>query len=235
MQAEESHRFAPLDSPPPLAAGEVHVWLLGCADARPAEVAAASRNALGCLLAGYAGVERAPELARGEHGKPFAPEWPDLHFNLSHSGRHVLLAFARGQPLGVDIESRNRRVSHVAIAQRFFAPDEAQAIAALAADRRGDAFRHLWTRKEAVLKALGVGLSFGLDRVEFEVRSDGAVGALRQLRDVAGRLDDWIVQRLAPTPELVGALAWRGPPRQLRTFEMTGAAARRSAADVRLE
>jgi 4'-phosphopantetheinyl transferase len=235
MPIDESNRFTPQDVTPPLVAGEVHVWLLACAGARPAAVAGAARDALHRLLADYAGVDRVPGIARGEHGKPFAPEWPDLHFNLSHSGRHVLLAFARDQPLGIDIERRDRRVSHIAIAQRFFTPDEAQAIADLAADRRADAFRHLWTYKEAVLKALGAGLSFGLDRVEFEVRGDGAVGALRRLHDVAGQPADWIVQRLAPAPELVGALAWCGPPRRLRTFEMAAALTRRSPAHVRLE
>jgi 4'-phosphopantetheinyl transferase len=235
MPPDESSRFVPRDTPPPLAAGEVHVWLLVCAGTRPTEVATAARGALEHLLAHYAGVERAPVVARGEHGKPFAPEWPDLHFNLSHSGRHALLAFARDQPLGVDIEARDRRVSHVEIARRFFAPDEAQAIAGLAPERRADAFRHLWTYKEAVLKALGTGLNFGLDKVEFEVDGDGAVGALRHLREVTGRPTDWTVQPLAPAPELVGALAWRGPSRLLRTFELTGALTRRLPAQVRLE
>ena len=235
MPPEESIRFVPRDTPPPLAAGEVHAWLLACAGTQPTEVATAARGALGHLLAHYAGVDRAPVVARGEHGKPFAPEWPDLHFNLSHSGRHVLLAFARDQPLGVDIEGRERRVSHVEIARRFFAPDEARAIAALAPVRRAETFRHLWTCKEAVLKALGAGLSFGLDKVEFEVGDDGAVGALRHLRDVTGRPTDWTVQPLAPAPELVGALAWCGPPLRVRTFELTTAPTRRLPAQVRLE
>jgi 4'-phosphopantetheinyl transferase len=225
--------FEPRDAPPPLDGDEVHVWLLGCADVRPAAVATATRCALDRLFEAYAGLDQPPAIERGEHGKPYAPAWPDLQFNLSHSGRHVLLAFAHRQPLGVDIERRERRVSHLEIAQRFFAPREAAALMSLAPERRADVFQHLWTNKEAVLKALGAGLNFGLSEVEFEIDGNGEVGALRRLRPAAGQPEDWNLLRLHPSPDLVGALAWRGPPRRLRTFEMSGELARRSLAPDR--
>src|SRR5690606_20872658 len=141
-----------------------------------------------------------------------------LHFNLSHAGSDVLLAFAQRDPVGVDLERIDRRVAIDAIAHRHFAAAEAMALAALAPVRRREAFLDLWTRKEAVLKAVGAGLSYGLQRVEFEVDPEGGVGGLRgPLADAPG---EWQLHRLAPAGGLVGALAWRGSPRHVRGFAL---------------
>lgn len=78
-----------------------------------------------------------------------------LDFNLSHSGRLALLAVARAAPLGVDVEEWRSVPDAVALAGRLFTRGER---AALAADPR-DAFLTCWTRKEAVLKSTGLGLS----------------------------------------------------------------------------
>lgn len=204
----------------PALGDEVHVWHLADAGTRAAEVADSSRRALEALLCAYAGLACAPPIERGAQGKPFAPTLPDLHFNLSHAGTDVLLAFARVEPLGVDLERIDRRVALEAIAERHFASAEAAALAGLAPARRREAFLDLWTRKEAVLKAVGAGLSYGLQRVEFKVDADGAVGALcgPLARDEAPL--EWQLHRLAPAPGLVGALAWRGPPRRVRGFAL---------------
>lgn len=211
-------RFSPHDGDAPALGDEVHVWHLAGAGTRPAEVAAAARAALDALLCTYAGLACAPAIERGEQGKPFAPGLPDLHFNLSHAGSDVLLAFARTEPVGVDLEHAGRRVAVDAIAARHFAPAEAAALARLAPESRRDAFLHLWTRKEAVLKAIGAGLSYGLQRVEFELDGEGRVGALVRPPAPARAPREWQLHRLEPAPGLVGALAWRGVPRQVRGF-----------------
>ncbi|HEY6546150.1 MAG TPA: 4'-phosphopantetheinyl transferase superfamily protein [Dokdonella sp.] len=198
----------------PALGDEVHVWHLGHAGTRPSEVAVHARAALDGLLCMYADLACAPAIERGAQGKPFAPALGDLEFNLSHAGADVLLAFARGQPVGVDLERVDRRVALDAIAARHFAPSEARALAGLEPVARRERFLELWTRKEAVLKALGEGLSFGLARVEFDLDADARAGALQGVL----AHPEWRLHALAPARMLVGALAWRGPPRAVRAF-----------------
>lgn len=218
MRADPPIRFSVHAGEIPALGEDVHVWHLAGAGTGAAEVGRSARRALDALLCAYAGVDCAPPIERGSQGKPFAPALPDLHFNLSHAGADVLLAFASAEPLGVDLERVDRRVSIDAIAARHFAPAEAAALARLAPDQRRTAFLHLWTRKEAVLKAIGAGLSYGLQRVAFDLDANGAVGELRgPLADEAAR-GTWQLHGLVPGAGLVGALAWRGTPRRVRAF-----------------
>lgn len=95
-------------------------------------------------------------------GKPFLPDVKDLHFNLSHSGGELAVAFSRNE-VGFDIESKARRASYGAIARRFFNAAEARAVEE-AGDQGREVFFRLWTAKEAVLKLEGTGISGGLQR-----------------------------------------------------------------------
>lgn len=218
MSAAPQIPFSACAAGVPALGDEVHVWHLAGAGTRAPEVADSARRALEALLCAYAGLACAPPIERGAQGKPFAPELPELHFNLSHAGADVLLAFARAEPLGVDLERLDRRVAVDAIAERHFASAEAAALARLAPGPRRAAFLNLWTRKEAVLKAVGAGLSYGLQRVEFDVDAAGTVGALHGPLADDGAGGEWQLHRLAPAPGLVGALAWRGTPRRVRGF-----------------
>jgi 4'-phosphopantetheinyl transferase len=87
-------------------------------------------------------------------------------------------------------------------------------------DGRSAAFLQLWTHKEAVLKALGEGLSFGLDRVEFDLSEGGQAGPMRRIASDAGRPGEWQLRRFAPTAGVTGSIAWRGPPRGLQLFRL---------------
>jgi 4'-phosphopantetheinyl transferase len=207
------------DDTPPLADGEVHLWLLVLdGNPTPREVTAAAQSALIARLMRYSNTHHPPEILRGEHGKPHAPSLAGLDFNLSHARNHVLLAFARNQPLGVDLERIDRRLALEDLARRFFAPAEADALDRLSDDERLPAFLRLWTCKEAVLKAIGAGLSFGLERVVFELGADGIPSGVTGLAPEAGAPPEWSVSLLEPAPGFVGAAAWRGPPRTIRAF-----------------
>jgi 4'-phosphopantetheinyl transferase len=117
--------------------------------------------------------------------------------------------------VGVDIESGTRQRPWLALAQRYFTPREYAALAALPPGRLASAFVELWSCKEAVVKALGRGIAFGLHRLGFAWAADGTLAGLREIDPDAGAVDEWHVIRLAPGPGLVGALAWRGPGRRL--------------------
>lgn len=103
-----------------------------------------------------------PLLARTPAGKPVLSGIPG-HVGASHSGPTLVLAHA-DRPVGVDVERRLRERPWVALAERFFWPDEATRVAA-AADP-GDTFLRLWVAKEALLKTLGVGIAGALGQVE---------------------------------------------------------------------
>jgi len=220
MQAIDGAAFERRDSSPPLPCDEIHVWRFRVAADDPRAVGGAAREVLLRLLAGYAGLARAPAIALGPHGKPFAPDLAGIDFNLSHAGRDVLFAFARGQAVGIDLERSDRRLSIEGIARRFFAPAEAEALERLDESARYDAFLHLWTAKEAVLKALGEGLQFGLGRLEFRIGADATVDALQRIEGDVGGPAEWQLRRLLPWRGLVGALAWRGPDRAVRAFTL---------------
>ncbi|MDH0434818.1 4'-phosphopantetheinyl transferase superfamily protein [Aeromonas caviae] len=102
----------------------------------------------------------------GEHGKPMLcnHHW---QFNLSHSGDWLVLALCREGPLGVDIEMGLRRRPILPLAERFYAPGEYLWLRTLPVQEQDSAFYRLWSRKEAVLKAHGDGISAGLDKICF--------------------------------------------------------------------
>lgn len=144
-------------------------------------------------------------LHRTSRGKPYLPGHP-VHFNLSHSDGHGLVALTRRGPVGVDLECLDRDVEAQGIADRFFSAAEAAALAALPEDQRLAGFFRLWTCKEAWLKATGQGISDGLNQVEFNC--DPAVPArMLRLRGDPGAAADWQLLALRPHPRFLGALA----------------------------
>ncbi|HEY0976565.1 MAG TPA: 4'-phosphopantetheinyl transferase superfamily protein [Flavobacteriales bacterium] len=108
------------------------------------------------LLGRYLGMAaREVRMERGEFGKPFLSD-SSLHFNLSDTKDALLVAFQEGSPIGADIETMHRRTDHEAVGRHFFTPDE---VASIPPGEEGKhRFLELWTRKEAVLKACGVGI-----------------------------------------------------------------------------
>jgi len=113
-------------------------------------------------------------LTATDRGKPVLdgpqPRRP-LAFNLSHSGDVVVVAFAPCGGLGIDLEVPGRDHDAARLARRFFTTAEADAVAA--ATDPEPVFLHLWTAKEAWMKAVGTGL--GIAPGEVEVTPDPAV------------------------------------------------------------
>jgi 4'-phosphopantetheinyl transferase len=115
------------------------------------------------LLGGLIGVAPADvRFAFGPQGKPrLAPpcDRSGLHFNLSDSGDMALLAWTTGGEIGVDLEQIRPMPDALALAQRFFAKDEEAWLRQAPEDERDAAFFRCWTCKEAVVKAMGDGLT----------------------------------------------------------------------------
>ena len=147
-----------------------------------------------------------------------------LEFNWSHSGDFALVALARGCALGVDIERFGKDQRSLEIARRFFDPAEADALARLEPAARDRAFIKLWCAKEAVLKAVGEGLSFGLARLAFVQRAN-ADWSLQQVDPALGEAPDWRLTSFEAAPGYLGALAWRGQNRAIAAFRTIGSTA----------
>lgn len=181
------------------------------ADASPNSVAAqrlTRKMMLRLLLSAY--LKTAPRdlrLGKMPGGKPFIvqPINSGLHFSVSHSLGYVLVAVSGVQQLGVDIEVLTRNVrAPLAVARRYFAPEEAETLAAV--DHEGQQrrdFLRLWTRKEAVVKATGGGIVSGLNR--FVVQDDAEYPELHSMMD--DDATDWRLIHLEPAAGLVGTVA----------------------------
>ena len=132
----------------------------------------------------------------------------DHDINWSHSGDGLLVAFGSGMALGVDLEWPHSRRKIAEIARRYFTAHE-QAWLESQADVavRERAFHRLWCAKEAVLKAHGQGLSFGLDRLQF-VEADGVL-RLDHAAPELGDATQWHLREWSPAPGYLAALAWR--------------------------
>ncbi len=148
------------------------------------------------------------EIQRDERGRPrLGGAFERVDCNWSHSGERLLVAMAADAAVGADLELRRPRPRALELARRYFAADEVQWLQDLAPERREDAFLHLWCAKEAVLKAHGHGLSFGLQRLSFVARDGGL--QLVACDPGLGAPAQWQVHIVEPEPGYLAALAWR--------------------------
>ena len=103
----------------------------------------------------------------GAGGKPALPPESPVQFNIAHSGDLAVFALSHssGNPvqIGVDVELMRPRPNCMDLALRFFHPDESAYLASLPAYRRDAEFLQIWVRKEACLKAAGIGIAGNLD------------------------------------------------------------------------
>lgn len=125
-----------------------------------------ARGLLRKLLARY--THQLPEqlsFSEGLYGKPeLQDNESNLRFNLSHSGDQVLYAVTHDREIGVDVEAENPALEWVQIARSFFSPLEWNALARLEIEQGRQAFMDLWSRKEALHKAIGAGFSLAADK-----------------------------------------------------------------------
>lgn len=163
---------------------------------------ARAHGLLRLLLSRYA--ECLPEelvFSEGSHGKPVLVGAKGLTFSLSHSGDGVAIAVARDLDIGVDIEEIKPIEDRSSLVERFFSADETYSYKALPPSVQEAAFFRLWTRKEAFVKGLGLGLSHPLD--SFSVGLDVPIS-------ISGRDSaDWSLHHLEPGQGFAGALAVR--------------------------
>jgi 4'-phosphopantetheinyl transferase len=146
---------------------------------------------------------RSLEFGATAAGKPFlARPAQSLEFNLSHSGRHGLIAVAENRSVGVDIEVRRPMSDLLEVALGVATAREAKLLRQLPAGQIHAAFFDLWTRKEALLKALGRG--FLVDPREVEVGIEPG----RSYVNFGARI--WTIESLAVGSGVTAAAAIEG-------------------------
>jgi 4'-phosphopantetheinyl transferase len=154
------------------------------------------------------------QFVREPGGRPALANAPaPLHFSLSHAGDLALVATCVHGPLGIDVEGtpippalHHDLQPHLALAER-------QALARRPAGRRDRGACRAWVRKEALLKAVGCGLSGELSRLVV-----GCDGPVRLLHAGWPGLESahWFLTSLEQPTQWIGALAIRGPARPVR-------------------
>lgn len=246
MQYAEQHENA-LILPQALSAREIHIWQASLQASpqfflflqsllSPDEIQKAShfyfqkdrtqwtiaRGILRVLLSLYEQTE--PQLIRfayNDYGKPHLlserQEASSLQFNLSHSHDLALYAFARERQLGIDLEYMRSNVEYDALVNATFSSLEQELFSALPVEQKQQAFFCGWTRKEAYVKACGLGLSCPLDsfHVSFHPKEARFLG----LPEESSEMARWTMYHLPLSPGYAGALVAEGEICQLVHLE----------------
>lgn len=221
---------------PPLACGECHLWRLPlqlpapllagleallCDAEReranafkvpvPRRHFIATRGVLRLLLARYLQVPAtACRFEYGAFGKPVLAEPVDrLRFNVSHSGEQALFAFAEVD-IGVDLEWRRAIPDLVPLAAMILSPQQLLRWQHLPTEDRSRALHDAWARKEAVIKAVGAGLSVDLHSLDVGFLPGDPPAVLR-VSDLMGPAAAWSLLPLDVGEGYSAAVAARTP------------------------
>lgn len=137
------------------------------------------------------------QFTYSEHRKPALLNHPDLQFNLAHSHDIAVYALTLQHPVGIDIEKIEGDKQD--LAKRFFSTQEITVLQAKPEPERISSFYRVWARKEALLKAVGTGLSIPL--ASFSVATDDI------LESVQLEGSDWTLLSIPIDPGYQAALA----------------------------
>ncbi|WP_151716914.1 4'-phosphopantetheinyl transferase superfamily protein [Acinetobacter sp. TUM15071] len=141
-------------------------------------------------------------FAKHEHGKPFLSSH-SLHFNHSHSQQYYALAMSkRVQDIGIDVEELDRKVRYDALAQHAFHPEEYQIWQQQ--DQDLEYWFKVWTTKEAILKASGLGIRLDLNSLNTQVHPSNQGGMCSH-----PLIGTFAYQNFILKQKIVVTIAWR--------------------------
>lgn len=156
------------------------------------------------------------QIEKAEFGKPFLLEFPQVSFNISHSGDVLVIAVSLRCQLGVDIECYKQRSTWEGLVKKCFAQEEIDYWYSLDTTERNADFYRIWVRKEAFVKAVGKGISLGLSQCI--LNPDGLESFLRVPSTLSGLVTDWQVYPLSLPENQFGAVVCN---RRNATLNMT--------------
>jgi 4'-phosphopantetheinyl transferase len=234
-----------LESAPQLEPGEIHIWRIKVPDEHElphywtnlltqeerervnrkrlpidSRRTLASRACLRTLLGGYLHLKPQDiKLKTKSEGKPFVEHQGTtsrIEFNVSHSGEWILMGFSLDRSLGIDVEQR-RELVFGDLVNDFFAPSEQKQWNALNPDQHSMAFFSAWTRKEAYLKAIGLGLTKALNSFAVSL-NDKSPSQIDWCSDNPTTCRHWQIVDLEPAPDYKGALVAESLATYLRKY-----------------
>ncbi|TPW27921.1 4'-phosphopantetheinyl transferase family protein [Pararhizobium mangrovi] len=143
----------------------------------------------------------------GPAGKPFLARPDAPRFNLSHSGSLAALAVSRALEPGLDIEIA--RDASRAVASVLSVEEKAE-LDRLPPEKRADAFARAWTRKEAVVKALGTGFETSPEEIVVGVSPDRVTPLVRAPAAFAP-FERWRIECFPCGASVIAAIAAAAP------------------------
>ncbi len=117
-------------------------------------------------------------FSKNKHGKPFIPAHPEINFNISHSENYLIIGISAHGPIGVDAEFLLQKCEqHLKIAKKYFCAAEYNAI--VKSENPKLEFIRIWTVKEALYKALGLGLLKSLSDTEVSLGQRSSISFVK--------------------------------------------------------
>ena len=177
-----------------------------------------SHGALREILARYLHCEpHQLSFSANSYGKPSLSDG-GLEFNLSHSGDFALIAITRNRKIGVDVERMRTGISADILGGHYFSKAEMSELQTLPPEQREAAFFICWTRKEAYIKAQGMGLSLPLDSFDVSLTPDQPA-MLSATRFDAAEAARWTLLSLKVGPGYEAAVAVEGQNLDFRLWD----------------
>ena len=144
----------------------------------------------------------------GPQGKPFLANARAPYFNISHSGKILVMAFCLQHPLGIDVEETKSDFDVFEVAKHHFSARELQTLKDLEEKEKNKGFYRCWTRKESFIKAEGFGLSFPLDAFSVSIHDDYKA-ELIETKWKKNEKDFWSLFSFIPAEGYLAALCTR--------------------------
>jgi 4'-phosphopantetheinyl transferase len=168
------------------------------------------------VLARYLEVHpREVVFGTSETGKPWVVDesgamGEGYGFNLSHCKTYAAVAVASTELVGVDVEEHRPNMDAAGIAKRYFAPEEFEVFDTLSEEEIEPYFLQIWTCKEAFVKAIGLGLSYSLNRFQvIGLRADRP--ELTGIEPEYGPSSEWSLRTYRPAKDVHIAIAVKLP------------------------
>jgi 4'-phosphopantetheinyl transferase len=169
-----------------------------------------TRAILKKLISTYLNVEENRiEFDNNSYGKPFLRDNTSLQFNCSHSSGSMAIGFVLNSDIGVDIEPLDRDINISKLETFLFTPAELEVFHSIDQKFRAEAFLNCWTRKEAILKATGHGLTQPMNELEVTFQKNEKF-EIKTGSSCLGNKADWFLDSFTLADNFVGAVAVRG-------------------------
>jgi len=166
------------------------------------------------LLANYLNIHpKEVGFSFNEHKKPFLTKLPSLNFNVSHSGDFVVIGFSNRWLVGVDVEVMNTNVDLYSMIYSTMSSVEVHTI--LNSESPREMFYNHWTRKEALLKCVGIGLTDSLQ--DFSVCD----GLNLVPSDLASFVSTWNIRNFVMNDKYSVSVAYDASIRVIRFYELS--------------